>query len=566
MKNQRRRLLALVAVVLACTMVLPFLGSCSKKEKDDPTKTAAQAVKKEKETAGNKAPATSKTPVVTKSDPNAESLQSTPNKGGSNRVTSGTTSVKSQYSKEQEALSKLDVNKAQNVEDRRNYAEAYMRAMLTFEWSLEERPATQAGTTGGKTFYLHDYADQAAWEAAVNGASGVFADADNYTYKVGKYTFPLKAGRTYRGLPYSNGDSGLETFKLFVESTNDKGVAVMNDRFDVVYLYGGEAIARLGNTEATALIYAWNTVSYSSRATSINHMVPNNGYYFVEGVKVPLLSPEDQAAATPKPPIPDPNGVIIGGEAGELTLTYDNSLAGDTDEIVKHNGEQGMYAAYANAKKADGMIRSDGTVDAKMVVSVNVVKNPDGTIDGDASNVIVLAQTHRNLQDEVVDANGVYLIGEVDRKMTFRELYEGNFVPMTVKELIDGTPTTAAMVRDAYKYTSRQTGSYIYSGVINGSRRILWVNTVITDEAGNVLFNNTAFAERADVKTPAATETGRYTFDLGKLDDSHEKIVSIGNDVISNSTLGKGTFHYKVTARMITGEDIVVRDYTYTNK
>lgn len=569
MKNQRARLFALIAMVLVCTMVLPLFGGCGTAEETDTKKekAAAQEVQQpEGESYGS-----SKTPVATKSNPNAESLQSTPNKGGNKQVTSGTTSVKSKYSEELEALANLDVNAANTVEARRAYAEAYMRAMLTVEWTLEERPETQIGTTDGKTFYLHDYADMAAVEKAADGKT-VLA-SDSYQYKVGKYTFPLKSGRTYRGLPYSNGDSGLESFNLLVKST-ENGVATMDTRFDVVYLYGGEAIGRIGNTEATALIYAWNTVSYSSRATSTAYMVPQNGYYFVEGVKLPEMTEEEREAAASKLPIPDPNGVMVGAGVADkrYALIDDGGITGDTDEIVAFNGEQGIYAAYANAKKADGMIRNDGTIDAKMVVSVNVVTNPDGTINGDESYAILMGQTHILCAEEVTDENGVYLIGDVDRKMTFKELFEGNYVPMTVIELIDGNYDNGeAMIRDQYEYDKRRTGSYIYSGVINGSRRIIWVTTEIRDENGNLLFSNLAFAERGDIKNPtvsggaATSDSGRYTFDLGKLDDSHEKIVSLGDDVIANSALGKGTFHYKVTARMISGEEIVVRDFSYTN-
>ena len=557
MKNQRKRLLALVAMVLICTMVLPMFG-CGKEE---PATTTAEAVQEEVDYI----PATSKTPVATKSDPNAESLQSTPNKGGNKKVTSGTTSVKSQFSKAQEelaiALKGLEATKAKTLVERRNYAEAYMRAMLTVEWKLEERPETQLATSGGKTFYLHDYADEAAW---LKAAGTTHLASDDYTYKVGTYTFPLKAGRTYRGLPFSNGDSGLETFYLLKKSTED-GVNVMDTRFDVVYLYGGHAIARIGNTTETALIYAWNTVSPTSRAQAVSQMVPTNGFYFVEGVKIPELSEEERNAVASKPIIDD--GVMVGaGVADKLDITYDRSLSGDTDEIVALNGEQGMYAAYANAKKADGLIRSDGTTDAKMIVSVNVVKNEDDTINGTESTVTVLAQTHTLCANQEVDENGVYLIGEVDRVMTFRELFESNYVPMTVAELRDGSASIdGAMVRDAYEYASRRTGAYMYSGVINGSRRILWVNTVLVDnKTGKVVYDNVALAERGDVKIPESTETGRYTFDLGKLDDSHELIVSLGDDVVSNASLAAGEYHYTVTARLITGEDVVVRDYVFT--
>jgi hypothetical protein len=296
-------------------------------------------------------------------------------------------------------------------------------------------------------------------------------------------------------------------------------------------------------------------------------MVPQNGYYFVEGVKLPEYTPEEREAAASKPPI----GTMVGAGVAEKLyhLIDDGSLSQNTDDIVAFNGEQGMYAAYANCQKADGLVRTvdaDKVVDSKMVVSVNVVKNPDGSINGDESYAIVLAQGN-GLTEKTDETGTYYAFGEIDAKYTFKELYEDFFVPMTVKELNDGTlDTGAAMVRDNYEYSSRNTGSYIYSGIINGSRRILWVNTVICDAEGKELFNNIAFAEKKDILVPSATETGRYTFDLSKLDDSQEKVTSLGTDVISNSTLGKGTFHYKVVAHMITGEDIVVRDYTYTNK
>lgn len=571
MENKKKGLPVWVWVVLACVIVIAGIVAALfliDFDKEEPVETTAEEVVQEVETV----PVSSKPPVATKSDPNAESLQSTPNKGGNKKVVSGTTSVKSEYSKAQEAvraaLNGLEANKAKTIEQRRNYAEAYMRAMLTVQWTLQKRPATQVSNAKGeKTYYLHDYASEDAWKAAFEGQELQDEDTYNYVVAYGKtYNFKMSTGRVYCGLPFSQGSSGLESFNLLVKEKDANGVSVMDTRFDTYYLYGGPGL--IGNTYDTALIYAWNTVSYSSRAREIANMVPTNGYYFVEGVKLPEYTEEERQAAASKPPVPDHDNVLVGaGVADKLYhLIDDGSLSGNTDEITAFNGEQGMYAAYANAKKADGLIRSDGTSNARMIVSVHVVKNPDGSIDGDQSYVITLAQTTQITEKQQADGTTLYCFGEVDAKYTFKSLYEDHFVPMTVKELNDGTADDAgAMVRDQYEYSSRRTGSYIYSGIINGSRRILWVNTVITDEAGNELFNNTAFAEKSDILLPSTTESGRYTFNLAKLDDSQEKVTSLGTDVISNSALGKGTFHYTVTAHMITGEDIVVRDYTYTN-
>ncbi len=579
MKNQRKRLLALVAMVLACIMVLPVFSGCAKEE-EAPTTTAEEAFKEETATAVPST--TTKVPVATKSNPNAESLQSTPNKGGNKKVTSGTTSVKSKYSEEQEALLNKELKATATPQERRDYAEAYMRAMQTNLWTLQERPDTQVSTSSGeKTYYLHDYADEASWKAVFEGLS--LKTPDNYDYKVSTektYSFELRTGRTYRGLPYSRGASGLESFNLFVKSRDEQGVGLVDTRFDTYYLYGGPGL--IGNNPATALAYAWNTVSYTTyTGDNAATFVPQNGYCYVEGLKFPEMKQEDLEALQ-KPSIPDPSGKLVGSVILQKLspLLQDATLDNDTDDIVKHNGEEGMYAAYANLQKADGLVREDNTYnESKMVVSVNVVKTPDGKIDGKESYVTVLAQTTKivDLMDAdgnpVLDAKGnqIRTFSEVDAKYTFEDLYKGNFIPVTVPELLyESVDDGGASVRDPNEaYAARKTASYLYTGVLGASRRVLWCNAVLTDEAGNEIFNNIAFAERGDVKTytkGATTEPGRYTFDMGKFDDTMEKVVSLGDDVVAGSKLEPGNYHYKITARMITGEELVAREFDFTVK
>lgn len=578
MKNQRKRLLALVAMVLACIMVLPVFSGCAKEEKA-PTTTAEEAFKEENDTAVPST--TTKVPVATKSNPNAESLQSTPNKGGNTKVTSGTTSVKSKYSAEQEALLNKELKTTATPQERRDYAEAYMRAMQTNLWILQDRPDTQVSTASGeKTYYLHDYADEASWKAAFEGKD--LKTPDNYDYKVadGKtYSFQLRSGVTYRGLPFSRAAAGLENFNLFVKSRDEQGVGLVDTRFDTYYLYGAPGI--IGNTPLAALTYAWNTVSYTTYSADGNStLTPQNGYCFVEGLKFPEMDPEDLEALQ-KPSIPDPSGKLVGSVIlQKLSPTLqDASLDNDTDDIVAFNGEQGMYAAYANLQKADGVIRNDGSNadDSKMIVTVNVVKNPNGEINGDESYVTVLAQTTKivDLKDAdgnpVLDAKGnqIRTFSEVDAKYSFKELFDGNYIPVTVPELLyQSVDDGGASVRDPNEaYAARKTASYLYTGVLGASRRVLWVNAVLTDKAGNVVFDNLCFAERGDVKTytkGATTEPGRYIFDMAKLDDSQEKVVSLGDDVVAGSKLEPGDYHYKITARMITGEELVAREFDFT--
>lgn len=570
MKNQRKRLLALVALVLACIMILPVFSACGKEE-EAPTTTAEEAFNEETATA---APSTTtKVPEVTKSNPNAESLQSTPNKGGDKKVTSGTTSVKSKYSEEQEALKNGTTVKATATpQERRDYAEAYMRSMQTNLWILQDRPETQV-SNGEKTYYLHDYDSEEDWKAAYKGKT--LLEANSYNYKVATektYSFTMSAGKIYRGLPYSRAANGLEVFDLFVKETRADGVKVIDTFFDTQHVYG--APGNVGNNPATALAYAWNTVSYTTyTGDNAATFVPQNGYCYVEGLKLPEMDQAD-VEALQKPSIPDPDGKHVGSVILQKlsSVLQDASLNNDTDDIVDFNGEQGMYAAYANMLKADGLVREDGTNanDCKMVVTVNVVKNPDGTIDGDASYVTVLAQTTTiTASTEVIEGKTVYCFSEVDAKYTFKQLFEGNYIPVTVPELLyESVDDGGASVRDPNEnYASRKASGYLYTGSLGASRRVLWCNAVLTDEEGNVIFDNIALADRSDVKTyskAASTEPGRYIFDMSKIDDTFEKVTSLGDDVVAGSSLKPGKYHYKITARMITGEELVAREFDFT--
>ncbi len=514
MKDQRKRLQICVALVLLCTFVLPLFGGCAK---DAPTTTTAEEVMNQETQKGpdvTKAP-----PVVTKSDPNAPSLESTPNKGGNKKVTSASQTAKSAWSAAQELVGSSSSVDPNTIAEKRDLAESYMRALLSVKWKVAEDVTYGTSSTANLTFVKD---------------------------------------RVYQGVPYTNGGGALETWLLYSAGADKDGVHTMNIKQD--HIHNGSGTARLGLDHCDALFVAWHTVSSSSYGNAIGDFVPVNGFVPVGDYEIPELTEEQRKAAALKAPS-DQIGNIGQGVADKLNVLYDNSISGDTDEICKHNGDQKMYAAYSKLQKADGLIRSASNAACMMVVSVDVKYNADGTIDGDASTITVLQQANDKFTQKV-EENGVYPIGYVDRVVTFKFLYDQFFVPMTVKELA-GIPTEdldPTEFRDGI-HVSSQNKANMYVGFITFNRRALWSQMIVTDENGVKVADTISPCSQADNQ---AGTVRRYSCGLAKIDDAADKKVCIGDEPVATSTLETGkTYRCVVKVTLISGHELTVRDFTF---
>ena len=509
MKKPTKRLCLLVSLVLLCSLILPLLGSCDENEEQTTTTeevTTAASSKTTKDNAGKK------------TDDGIDYMQSTPNKGGSTRLTSGGLPVKSSYSAYLEELRKKTANlvqtKANNVAERRSLAEGTMRTMLTLRWSPAQDTSYSLSKTGGT----------------------------DYT---------LRADRVYAGVPYTYAAAGLEAFLYLTSSAKDDGTLVIGVTQDL--LSGSSTYTRVGSDMVDTLIQAWNKVSASVYVRSVDDMIPANGVLPVGTWQIPQASGSGSSS--------DPSTEFPVGQGGEAqnNLYSDGSLNGDTDDICLYNGEQTMYAAYALLQKGDALIRNTSGSDAMMAVSVSVVKNADGTIDGAASTVTVLRQTISNFTGEVKSGD-VYVIGDVDKVFTFQDLYTNGHIPVTVKELCDGSELDAEVsIRDSIA-SDAYTKANIYKGYISSTRRVAMVNITITDPAGTEVANSTHLAVQSDLRV--GTER-RYGFDIAKLTGTGETGRYFGKMAATSDFVSGTEYHYVLTMTLVTGEVITARDFTF---
>jgi len=121
--------------------------------------------------------------------------------------------------------------------------------------------------------------------------------------------------------------------------------------------------------------------------------------------------------------------------------TYDDNLESfyerDTHEIIADNGEQTIFESYAATKVADGIVCFKGKAGHVRMVSqpVTVVRNADGTVDGDKSCMAFQHQhpTHKPFPQK----NGATFMrqGGVNTVRSFNELLKDGYIPFTLAEL-----------------------------------------------------------------------------------------------------------------------------------
>ena len=136
--------------------------------------------------------------------------------------------------------------------------------------------------------------------------------------------------------------------------------------------------------------------------------------------------------------------------------TYDENIKyysqRDTYQICMDNGVATMWESYAALKPADGMVNfkaseTGGAGHVRMVSSVNVVRNSDGTVNGLQSTLTYLDQWA--VYSEAMQSNGIpYEVeGGVDVVMTFMDVYNNGYLPFTFAELNKQDPVEKAEVK-----------------------------------------------------------------------------------------------------------------------
>ena len=236
-------------------------------------------------------------------------------------------------------------------------------------------------------------------------ASFQWTPSETLTYSSTNSEHTFRKGELYGGLPYSQASSNLYSFLDYYDETT--GI------FDVAEA-GPDFGTTLGNDCADAVFWAWSRVSNSISFTVTSNMMPSRG----------CLKLGD---------------VVYDEEAASFKNQY-------TKTICAENGTEVMYAAYALLEKADGMVSSNGSGHARMVMENHPFYN--GTeIDGEKSYVLTVEQ-HSKLKStwQGTDDDGAWVevVGGIGTGYTYANLFEKGYIPLTIAEFTGDDPVEEA--------------------------------------------------------------------------------------------------------------------------
>lgn len=354
-----------------------------------------------------------------------------------------------------------------------------------------------------------------------NHSAGIEADKENQPENV----VTLYAGRIYQGIPYTHGSGSGFGWLDYATKVDKNGVYTLEGlgSADLTGAAGKDPYncSRMGNDCADQLFWAWAQISSSISFTSTRYMTP---YY----------------------------GCVKVGDYEFDDTQYNAS----TKNICSQNGEQRMFAAYAQMQKGDGMVLMTAGLagHAVMTVSVHTEYKEDGTIDGEKSYAVILEQTSGCEQDGESYYNEelgktVYLCEVADKEWSFNTLLKKGYLPVTCKELVDPSPLAEVSVTDC---VDEPTASNLFTGMIKASYRICSVSVTITDKKGATVQEATCYALQSEM----------YSFNLFRFIHPAEKEVMQGS--IDLALLEPGSYHCVYTCRLSTGDIVTFRDFDFT--
>lgn len=278
--------------------------------------------------------------------------------------------------------------------------------------------------------------------------------------------FDYKPETTYGGLLYTGASSGLFHFLEFYDM--ETGVLTYPGT-------GDELRKNIGSGCADSLLWSWATISNSF----------NCGYY-------PSMMVYK-------------NGFLPVGD-----YTYDFKLQSyynlPTKAIIENNGVNKILECYAKVLPADALISS--SVDHAMMVieAPTVIRTSDGTIDTEQSFVYIQDQrggTSKGFLEEEVDGHTVYYNSARRLKMTFKELYEKNYIPVTIAELTGEKPYEKATVTVQGMEDGCKRLSDAQSAIIESNYPIAVIKLTVTDNDGNQQVLDRILIHSAAMEGPA---------------------------------------------------------------
>ena len=338
------------------------------------------------------------------------------------------------------------------------------------------------------------------------------------TMKDEKTVIKLKAGRVYQGMPYTHGGGSAYSWLSFATEQDENGVYHLSGI--TKKLLHGSTLSRIGNDCADAVFWAWSHISSSITFKNTVHMTEQYGCLKV----------------------------------GDYECNYP-SFSSSTVPVCEQNGQQRMFAAYAQLQKADAMVHIEDADGGHAVMITEVHVEYDGDeIDGKNSYVKILDQgpvaeiEQLSKYDPELDER-VYLCEMVDKKRSFNEIYQTGYLPVTCKELIDPSPREEVRIEDP---ATELTAENMFKQRITATYRISSVTVNITDAKGNLVQTATCFGQQREM----------YSLNLQHFTSGFEEELMLGK--VDIDQLPKGSYNCTFTCRVSTGDSIQFRNFDFT--
>jgi hypothetical protein len=351
------------------------------------------------------------------------------------------------------------------------------------------------------------------------------------------------AGSLYRWLEFYDADTGVMDWAPLLRT---KRINWVDNHTGKIYPDVGSSY--FGNTCSSSCVWSWLRVSNSIDSFWTYTCIPKHGF-----VKV-----------------------------GDYELDENDTYGSSTKELCQKNGKSRMFAAYAEIKKADGMVKSGHAV---MCVSNAVVAyDENGEIDGEKSYVLIGEQTAGFLTappddggverySPLNDKGDTYRIqgnysgdivnGDVwDMKWSFDDLFRMGYMPFTVKELcgmkkVDASEVELLLSDEVYAADQIKADN-LKQMRIKSNYAISDTHFIIIDESGHEVFSAMYAALTEDIdRVSPVTSLKNYSVHTALLENViYPDKEYINKNIQNYATNGGHTL--KITARISTGEVLTV--------
>lgn len=273
----------------------------------------------------------------------------------------------------------------------------------------------------------------------------------------------------YCGLPYADGQTNIYVWLEYY----DYRTGQMRLEGDGQWLN-----EYLGNTCAGSLMWAWSTVCDSLTGKYVNtSMVPKYGCIPVGSYTYPNFN---------------------------LLSDY---YTVSTGEICSYNGVEVMFDSYAQIKMADAITNSKSEHTMMVIEDATVVRNEDGSINGKESYVILqdqaagTGQTASKFYEHVGEDGITYhytgRTGPIAVKMTFLELFNATYIPVTTAEFLGQEAYTKPEVKMSKECTSLDD---LYTATVTSNYPMCMFKLIATDKNGKETVLHTLYFDRTDVQ------------------------------------------------------------------